>query len=157
MASCGGLEHWTALESTRQWGTLSSPNRFSTRLRDISSLASPNLERPLRCQRCTHVWCDPLTNKMWKNSGNYTGQTSRRLVTRIKEHRLAIRNCNVKASVMSSRCADTGHIFDLAGTRILNHGNRWTARLFKEAWLSNKTPINKCMRTQLCERQSINS
>ncbi len=40
-------------------------------------------------------------------SSNYTGQTSRKLTTRIKEHRSAIRNCNVKASLMNSHCVDT--------------------------------------------------
>ncbi len=75
----------------------------------------------------------------------YTGQTSRRLATRTKEHRSAIRNCNVKASLMASHCVDTGHSFDLAETKILSHANSRTARLFKEAWLSNKNSIHKCI------------
>ncbi len=70
-------------------------------------------------------------------SSNYTGQTSRRLATRIKEHRSAIRNCNVKGSLMASHCVDTSHSFDPAETKILSHANSWAARLFKEAWLSN--------------------
>ncbi len=55
-------------------------------------------------------------------SSDYTGQTSRRLATRIKEHRSGIRNGNVKAFLMASHCVDTGHTFDLAETKILSHG-----------------------------------
>ncbi len=39
---------------------------------------------------------------------------------------------------MASRCVYTGLIFDLTETKILSHANSWTARLFKEAWLSKK-------------------
>ncbi len=77
---------------------------------------------------------------------NYAGQTSRRLATRIKEHRSAMRNCNVKASLMVSNCVDSGHAFDLAETKIFSHASRWTASLFKGAWLSNKNSINKCIK-----------
>ncbi len=80
-------------------------------------------------------------------SNNYTGQTSRKLTTglRIKEHRPAIRNCNVKTSLMAPHCVDTGRIFDFDETKILSHANSWTTRLLKEAWLSNKNSINKCI------------
>ncbi len=61
--------------------------------------------------------------------------------TRIKEDRSAIRNCNVKTSLIAPHCVDTGRIFDLDETKILSHTNSWTARLLKEAWLSKK--INK--------------
>ncbi len=66
-------------------------------------------------------------------SGYYTGQTSKRLATRIKEHRSAISNCNVKAFIMASNCVDTGHTFDLAEAKILSHVSSWTAHLFREA------------------------
>ncbi len=58
----------------------------------------------------------PIINKAKRNkcSSNYTGQTSRKHATRINEHRSAVRNCNVKASLMASHCVDTGHIL---GTR----------------------------------------
>ncbi len=39
---------------------------------------------------------------------------------------------------MASRCVYTGHMFDFTKTKILSHANSWTARLFKEAWLSKK-------------------
>ncbi len=78
-------------------------------------------------------------------SSNYPGQTLRKLATRIKEHRSAIRNCNVKASLMASHCVDTSHTFDLAETKILSHASSWTARMFKETWPSNKNSINKCI------------
>ncbi len=76
-------------------------------------------------------------------SSNYTGQTSTKIATRIKEHQAAIRNCNEKASLMASHCVDTDHNFDLAEAKILSHANSWTARLFIEAWLSNKYSLNK--------------
>ncbi len=78
-------------------------------------------------------------------SSNYTGQTSRKLATRLKEHRSAIRNCNIKAPLMAAHCGDTGHDFNLAEAKILSHVSSWTARLFKEAWLSNENSINKCI------------
>ncbi len=78
-------------------------------------------------------------------SCNYTGQTSRKLATRLKEHRSAIRNCNIKASLMAAHCVYTGHGFNLAEAKILSHASSWTARLFKEAWLSNGNSINKCI------------
>ncbi len=87
-------------------------------------------------------------------SSNYTGQTSRRLVTRIKEHRSAIISCNVKASLMVSHCVDTGHSFDLAKTKILSHDSSWTARLFKEAWLSNKRQSSNGQRWPLEEEST---
>ncbi len=80
---------------------------------------------------------------------NYTGQTSRRLATRIKEHQSAIRNYNVEASLMASHCVDIDHSSDIAETKILSHASSWTARLFKEAWLSNKNSINKCIELPL--------
>ncbi len=78
-------------------------------------------------------------------SSNYTGQTSKKLATRLKEHRSAIRNCNIKASLMAAHRMDTGHDFNLAEAKILSHASSWTARIFKEAWLSNENSINKCI------------
>ncbi len=78
-------------------------------------------------------------------SSNYTAQISRKLATRLKEHRSAIRNCNIKAPLMAAHCVDTGHDLNLAEAKILSHTSSWTARLFKEAWLSNVNSINKCI------------
>ncbi len=78
-------------------------------------------------------------------SSNYTGQSSRKLATRLKEHRSTIRNCNIKASLMAAHCVDTGHDLNLAETKILSHANSCTARLFKEARLSNENSTNKCI------------
>ncbi len=64
-------------------------------------------------------------------SGNYTGQTSRKLATRLKKHRSAIKNCNIKASLMAAHCVDTDHDFNLAEAKIHSHASSWTARLFK--------------------------
>ncbi len=66
-------------------------------------------------------------------SSNYTGQTSRKLATRIKQHRPNIRDCNVKTALMASHCEGTDHVFDPDETKVLNHTNSLTARLFKEA------------------------
>ncbi len=44
---------------------------------------------------------------------------------------------------MAAHCVDTGHGFNLAEAKILGHASSWTARLFKEAWLSNENSINK--------------
>ncbi len=86
-------------------------------------------------------------------SSYYTGQTSRKLATRLKEHRSAIRNCNIKASLMAAHCVDTGQDFNLAEANIFRHASSWTARFFKEAWLSNENSINKC--TELPQAYSV--
>ncbi len=78
-------------------------------------------------------------------SSKYTGQTSKKLATRAKAHWSALRNCDLKTSLMASHFVDTGHIFDLDETNILSHTNSWTTRLFKEAWLSSRNSINKCI------------
>ncbi len=78
-------------------------------------------------------------------SSIYTGQTSRRLATMINDHRPARRNCSVKASLMVLHCVDTGHTFYFAETKIPSHASSWTAHLFKEARLSNRNSINKCI------------
>ncbi len=75
----------------------------------------------------------------------YTGQTSRKLATRLKEHRSAIRNCNIKASLMAAHCVETGYNSNLAEAKIISHAISWTASLFKEAWLSNENSIHKCI------------
>ncbi len=62
-------------------------------------------------------------------SSNYTGQTSRKLATRIKEHRSAIRKCNVKTSRMASQCVDTGHIFHLDETKIFSHEMKFGSQI----------------------------
>ncbi len=49
---------------------------------------------------------------------------------------------------MAAHCVDTGHDFNLAETKILSHAGSWTARLIKEAWLSNENLINKCIELQ---------
>ncbi len=78
-------------------------------------------------------------------SNNCTGQTPMKLATRLKEHRSAIRNCSIKASLMTAHCVNTGHDFNLAEAKILSHASSWTASLFKEAWLSNENSINNCI------------
>ncbi len=59
----------------------------------------------------------------------------------LSRRRSAIRNGNIKASFMAAHCVDTGHEFNLAEAKILSHASSWTARLFKEAWLSIENSI----------------
>ncbi len=40
---------------------------------------------------------------------------------------------------MASQCVGAGHHFDPAETNT----NNWAARLFKEAWLTDKNPLNQ--------------
>ncbi len=65
-------------------------------------------------------------------SSNNTGLTSRKLATRLKGHRSAIRNYNIKASLMAAHCADTGHDFYLAEAEILCQASDRTARFLKK-------------------------
>ncbi len=78
------------------------------------------------------------------SSSNYIGQASKTFTKRLKEHRSAIRNFNMKTSLMASHCVDTGHNFELAEAKIHVRANRWTARIFKEAWLTNIYSVNAC-------------
>ncbi len=66
---------------------------------------------------------------------------------------LQIIEATTQASLMASHCVDTGHIFDLAKITIRRHASSWTARLFKEGWLSYKNSINKCI--QLPQAYSV--
>ncbi len=59
---------------------------------------------------------------------------------------LQIIEATIQASLMASHSVDTGHIFDLAEITIRSHASSWTARLFKEAWLSNKNSLNNCIK-----------
>ncbi len=49
---------------------------------------------------------------------------------------------SIKASLMVSRCEETGYKSDLAKANILSHANCWTVRLLNLAWL-NKSSINE--------------
>ncbi len=48
----------------------------------------------------------------------------------LKEHRAAVRNRNMLASLKASQCVDTGHNF--VEPKILNHANNWTARFLNK-------------------------
>ncbi len=52
---------------------------------------------------------------------------------------------NIKASLMTPQCVDTGCTFDDTDTKILIHTNSLTARLYKKATLINQYLINKCV------------
>ncbi len=62
------------------------------------------------------------------------------------KHNLQIIEATPQAFLMASHCVDTGHIFGLAEISIRSHASSWAARLFKEAWLSNKNSLNKCIK-----------
>ena len=76
-------------------------------------------------------------------SSRYTGLTTRRLETRLKEHSSAVRNENVKASLMAAHCQKTKHTFDFEATSILARAGNWWSLQIKEAWYSPPGCVNK--------------
>ncbi len=61
---------------------------------------------------------------------------------------------------MAKHCVNSGHDFNLAGTKIFSHVNSWPTKLLKETAKkpSNKKSINKCeglpQASSFCERKS---
>jgi hypothetical protein len=72
----------------------------------------------------------------------YIGQTGRKLSTRIKEHKAAIRRHD-PLSLISIHEDQEGHKFNLETVRILARGNTRHAREFLEAWHSTTNSINR--------------
>ncbi len=73
----------------------------------------------------------------------YIGQTSKKIQTRLTEHRDAI-NRHDHSSLPAKHADDNGHKFDWSQTRCLGQATTIHAREFKEAWHSmHKLTFNR--------------
>ena len=73
----------------------------------------------------------------------YIGQTSKKIQTRLTEHRNAI-NRHDHSSLPAKHADDNGHKFDWSQTRCLGQATTKYAREFKEAWHSmHKLTFNR--------------
>nr|VZI25429.1 unnamed protein product [Spirometra erinaceieuropaei] len=73
---------------------------------------------------------------------HYTGQTGRRLSSRILEHKRAARRGDPLSQVVT-HTLEEGHEFDFANTRILARAGNKTGRELLEAWVSDNNSINR--------------
>ena len=75
-------------------------------------------------------------------SQRYIGQTSKKIATRITEHKNAIKRHDLK-SLPATHTYDNCHTFNWAKTQLLGRAPTKYAREFKEAWHSTDDTINR--------------
>ncbi|BHF62572.1 hypothetical protein SprV_0200555400 [Sparganum proliferum] len=80
---------------------------------------------------------------------HYTGQTGRRLSSRILEHKRAVRRGDPLSQV-ATHTLEEGHEFDFASTRILARAGNKTGRELLEAWVSDANSINRHIDLPAC-------
>nr|VZI19092.1 unnamed protein product [Spirometra erinaceieuropaei] len=80
---------------------------------------------------------------------HYTGQTGRRLSSRILEHKRAVRRGDPLSQV-ATHTLEEGHEFDFANTRILARAGNKTGRELLEAWVSDTNSINRHIDLPAC-------
>nr|VZH94083.1 unnamed protein product [Spirometra erinaceieuropaei] len=73
---------------------------------------------------------------------HYTGQTGRRLSSRITEHKRAVQRGDPLSQV-ATHTLEEGHEFNFASTRIVARANNKTERELLEAWVSDTNAINR--------------
>ncbi|BHF84599.1 hypothetical protein SprV_0902775000 [Sparganum proliferum] len=73
---------------------------------------------------------------------HYTGQTGRRLSSRITEHKRAVRTGDPLSQV-ATHTLEESHEFNFASTRIVARANNKTGRELLEAWVSDTNSINR--------------
>ncbi|BHF57631.1 hypothetical protein SprV_0100057300 [Sparganum proliferum] len=80
---------------------------------------------------------------------HYTGQTGRRLSSRILEHKRAVRRGDPLSQV-ATHTLEEGHEFDFASTWILARAGNKTGRELLEAWVSDANSINRHIDLPAC-------
>nr|VZI34728.1 unnamed protein product [Spirometra erinaceieuropaei] len=73
---------------------------------------------------------------------HYTGQTGRRLSSRITEHKRAVRRGD-PLSQIATHTLEEGHEFNFASMRIVARASNKTGRELLEAWVSGTNSINR--------------
>nr|VZI37938.1 unnamed protein product [Spirometra erinaceieuropaei] len=73
---------------------------------------------------------------------HYTGQTGRRLSSRITEHKRAVRRGD-PLSQIATHTLEEGHEFNFASTRIVARASNKTGRELLESWVSGTSSINR--------------
>lgn len=111
----------------------------------IKNLLNPNIKEP--SQRANVVYnincndCDAV----------YVGQTGRKLVDRVKEHRYAIDKDYMKSNV-ADHVNSTKHNVNFDSANITYSDNKKSARLFMESWDITSSKINN--RTLMNDKQT---
>jgi hypothetical protein len=72
----------------------------------------------------------------------YTGETSKKMSTRIHEHKLALHRAD-KNSLLWNHVAETGHEISFKNAKILDFASTKTERLILEAIHSNTNTLNR--------------
>nr|VZI16578.1 unnamed protein product [Spirometra erinaceieuropaei] len=80
---------------------------------------------------------------------HYTGQTGRRLSSRILEHKRAVRRGDPLSQVATHTLVERNE-FDFANTRILARAGNKTGRELLEAWVSDTNSINRHIDLPAC-------
>ncbi len=71
----------------------------------------------------------------------YTGQTSRALRSRTREHKRAVFTGD-KNFLLAQHCTQTNHDFNFDDVEIVDRCSQWSRRLFFDAWHSIREPIS---------------
>ncbi|VDN27302.1 unnamed protein product, partial [Dibothriocephalus latus] len=74
---------------------------------------------------------------------NYTAQTGRKLGSRIREHKSAVRRGDPLSQV-AAHIYETGHEFNFTAAKVIAHAGSKTGRELIEAWASDDNSVNRC-------------
>ncbi|BHF79314.1 hypothetical protein SprV_0602243400 [Sparganum proliferum] len=80
---------------------------------------------------------------------HYTGQTGRRLSSRITEHKRAVRRGDPSSQVATDTLEE-GHEFNFVSTRIVARASDKAGRELLEAWVSDTNSINRHVDVSPC-------
>ena len=95
--------------------------------------------------------CSPCNNC---DTRQYTGEASKKISTRLTEHKNAIRRHDRK-SLPAKHTDDTGHKFNWDDAKLLGQSKTRHARKFKEVWYSvDYKTINRSIDTSTAYLQS---
>ena len=73
---------------------------------------------------------------------SYVGETKRRLETRLKEHKSAVKHGNLEASALVDHVLEEGHSFDWTGTSVLDQESNLFARQSLESYYIRKQELS---------------
>ncbi len=75
-------------------------------------------------------------------SSYYFGETSKRLMTRMQEHKPAVRRHQTKSRIWA-HISETGHVVDFKKANVQAQAKSKGSRLVQEAWLSVQNAFNR--------------
>ncbi|KYN03341.1 hypothetical protein ALC62_05841, partial [Cyphomyrmex costatus] len=99
--------------------------RVINKLNNIIKVHKDNTEKMQRNNVVYKVECNNCDS-------SYVGQTKRKLITRVKEHKYNIRANPTRVTVLSEHCNQFGHFFDWDNIRIMAIESHHNKRLISE-------------------------